>query len=596
MAYLALYRRFRPKGFSNGYVGQEHVVKTLKNQIKTDSVGHAYLFCGARGTGKTSTAKIFAKAINCLNPIDGSPCEECEVCKKLSSPTNLDITEMDAASNNKVEHVRELREKIQYPPVAGRFKVYIIDEVHMLTPEAFNALLKTLEEPPKHAVFILATTEVHKLPSTILSRCMRFDFKLIPVKQIEGLIKDIYDEIGKKYQDQAITAIAKAGEGSIRDALSIADICLSYSDGVLTYEDVINVIGASDSEKTSKLVTSVLGGQTGEALSLTDKIINMGKNVSVLTRDVISYIRDMMVVKTAKNAKEVLSLPEDKLLDLKSKVSNFTEEAILRVLEIFTGAEAELKYSVNPRIILETCIIKASRPSQDYDLNALMARIAKLENLVEELSKNRSTVVVKQAEEVAVPVLNRTEEVKSNFNSLGEEAECSSNFNFEDNSSFKQEEPKEKSFTKTLKEERSKEQSFGEEDFYAIPIPEAPPEEENSFPQASAPLQTVAPNKVWGTFLRNLRGSGNAVLWAACLDLTADVNGKEVTINAQEESEFMLLSKEDNLKTVNSILWDLGGYKASVRKVGGREEAEEKFKKDINEIKKMFGENIVEIK
>ena len=240
MAYQALYRKFRPSGFK-GLVGQDHIVRTLTNQIETGRVGHAYLFCGTRGTGKTSTAKIFAKAINCLSPVDGSPCGTCEVCKALSDPSSLDILEMDAASNNKVENVREIREKIQYPPVSGKYKVYIIDEVHMLTTEAFNALLKTLEEPPKHAVFILATTESHKLPATILSRCMRFDFRLVPTKEIARLVASIYDEVGKEYDKDAVMAIARSGNGSVRDALSIADICVSYRDSKLTYNDVLEV-------------------------------------------------------------------------------------------------------------------------------------------------------------------------------------------------------------------------------------------------------------------------------------------------------------------------------------------------------------------
>ena len=271
MAYLALYRRFRPSGF-NGLIGQEHVVQTLINQIKTDRIGHAYLFCGARGTGKTSAAKIFARAINCLSPVNGSPCGKCEVCKALADNSNLDILEMDAASNNKVENVREIREKIQYPPVSGRYKVYIIDEVHMLTTEAFNALLKTLEEPPKHAVFILATTEAHKLPSTILSRCMRFDFRLIPTAKIAELIGKIYKEVGKEYDDEALTAIARAGAGSVRDALSIADICVSYKESKLTYSDVLEILGATDTNKITSLVSDIFRGDTGGSLETVEKL------------------------------------------------------------------------------------------------------------------------------------------------------------------------------------------------------------------------------------------------------------------------------------------------------------------------------------
>ena len=230
MAYLALYRKYRPSGFDR-VIGQEHITKTLASQIMHDRVGHAYLFCGARGTGKTSCAKIFAKAVNCEHPRDGSPCNECPTCLALSDPANIDIVEIDAASNNRVDEIRDLREKVQYPPVHGRYKVYIIDEVHMLTDAAFNALLKTLEEPPRHVIFVLATTEVQKLPATILSRCMRFDFRLIPAERIAGLISGIYDDIGKKYTPEAVMQIAKAGEGSCRDALSLADLCVSASEG-----------------------------------------------------------------------------------------------------------------------------------------------------------------------------------------------------------------------------------------------------------------------------------------------------------------------------------------------------------------------------
>ena len=378
MAYLALYRRFRPSGF-DWLIGQDHVVRTLVNQINSDKIGHAYLFCGARGTGKTSAAKIFARAINCLSPVNGSPCGKCAVCKALADPSNLDIVEMDAASNNKVENVREIRDKIQYPPVSGKYKVYIIDEVHMLTTEAFNALLKTLEEPPKHAVFILATTEVHKLPSTILSRCMRFDFRLIPTREIAELIGKIYREIGKDYDEDAVNAVARAGNGSVRDALSVADICASYRDGKLTYADVLAVLGATDGDVVVSLLSDIFDSKTGDMLSKVEELADSGKSIGVLCKDIISALRETVICKTCKDAKKILALPDEtykKLVDAGEKVD---EKRLLRIMEIFTDAESDLKYSNSPRAVFETACIKASMPAVDYNVDALLSRVAALE-------------------------------------------------------------------------------------------------------------------------------------------------------------------------------------------------------------------------
>lgn len=385
MSYLALYREFRPTDFET-LIGQEHVVQTLVNQIKSDRVGHAYLFCGARGTGKTTAAKVFAKAINCLSPKNGSPCGECEVCKKLADPANLDIIEMDAASNNKVENVRDLRDKVQYPPVAGKYKVYIVDEVHMLTAEAFNALLKTLEEPPEHAVFILATTEVQKLPSTILSRCMRFDFKLIPTDRIADYICKIYDKVGKKYQKEAVDLIARAGEGSMRDALSVADVCVSYSEGELTYDDVLEVLGASDKGEIQKMLESMLCGNPGDVLTRVETLCGKGKSVGVLNSDVCSSLRDLLIIKTCEKAQKLLGLPNDKFLQLKSLAEKCDEHGILRAIEIFSAAEADLKYSTHPRVVFETAALKAALPAHDYNIDALISRINALEKRVGELS------------------------------------------------------------------------------------------------------------------------------------------------------------------------------------------------------------------
>lgn len=379
MSYLALYRRYRPDSFEN-LIGQEHIVKTLTNQIVGDRIGHAYLFTGTRGTGKTSAAKIFAKAINCLNPQNGSPCGKCEVCKALSDPSNIDITEIDAASNNGVNEIRDLREKVQYPPVSCKYKVYIVDEVHMLTGAAFNALLKTLEEPPKHAVFILATTEVHKIPATILSRCMRFDFRLIPTEKIAALISKIYDEQGKEYDREAVLAVANAGEGSIRDALSVADIALSYGNGKLTYDDVMEILGSTNFDLLARFVSDIIDCNCGKVLETVNALTSLGKSMGVLTKDVTSIVRNLIVIKTCSDPNAILGLPDDKFSVLKSISEKTSEDRLIRMLEVFSDTETSLKYTTHPRVIFETAAVKAARPDSDYDIDALLARIKELEN------------------------------------------------------------------------------------------------------------------------------------------------------------------------------------------------------------------------
>ncbi len=409
MAYLALYRKYRPKTFDE-VIGQDHIVKTLVNQIKSDMVGHAYLFTGTRGTGKTTTAKIFAKAINCENNVNGSPCGKCKVCLELNDPSNIDVIEIDAASNNGVNEVRELRENVQYPPVSGKYKVYIIDEVHMLTGAAFNALLKTLEEPPKHAVFILATTEVHKLPATILSRCMRFDFKLVPTEQIADLIAKIYDEQGKEYEKEAVFALAKAGEGSIRDALSVADVALSYSEGKLYYKDVTTILGASDSTLINEFSSALILGNSGEVLETIEKIASLGKNIGVVLKDLISYFRDLIVIKTCKNPNSILTLPETRFEEMKKVAELSTEERLLRILSLYCDLETTLKYSINPRVLFESISLKAARPEADFNLDAITSRLSVLEDKLSKIESGKIAVV---NEEKSVPTVTEEPEVKT---------------------------------------------------------------------------------------------------------------------------------------------------------------------------------------
>ena len=376
MAHLSLYRKYRPATFDQ-IVRQEHVVRVLTNQIARGEVGHAYLFTGPRGTGKTSVARIFARAVNCEHPVNGSPCGTCAACRALSE-NSLDISEIDAASNNGVNEMRDLREKVQYPPVSGKYKVYIIDEVHMLTDSAFNALLKTLEEPPAHAIFILATTEPHKIPATILSRCMRLDFKLIPEEDLEKHLAGILDGMGRSYEKEAVAAIARAGAGSDRDMLSIAEMCLAYGDK-LTYAGVTSVLGSADFATNAKLVAALLAADMPTALTATEEALAAGKGVGVLLKDILELLNEVAIAKMCKNAEKLLALPKEFFAEVRRIADGADGRAILRATEIFTKTENELRYASSPRISLETAILRAAMPQTDLDADALLLRVSALE-------------------------------------------------------------------------------------------------------------------------------------------------------------------------------------------------------------------------
>lgn len=355
MEYQALYRKYRPATWQE-VVGQKHITTALTNQIKHDAISHAYLFCGTRGTGKTSIARIFAKSINCEHPENGSPCGKCNVCQALSDPNNLDIIEIDAASNNRVDEIRELREKVKYPPIHGKYKVYIIDEVHMLTDSAFNALLKTLEEPPTYVVFILGTTEVQKLPATILSRCLRFDFKLISQEELEGLLEKVFKDSGIAYEKEAISLIARLGEGSARDTLSIADMCVAYTDRNVTYKAVVEAVGATDKKVLHTLASHLLEGNVTNLLQVVDDIAKSGKNLSQLAKDLAAYFRDVAVVKTCDNYVDILKLPVADIEELKC-LAKFDINIVLGILKKLSGLEQEFRYTQNPRALLEVVLL-----------------------------------------------------------------------------------------------------------------------------------------------------------------------------------------------------------------------------------------------
>ena len=358
MAYKALYRKYRPRTFSE-VVGQQHITETLKHQVESGNISHAYLFTGSRGTGKTSTAKIFAKAVNCMHNNGGEPCFNCSACNALSQDNNVDIIEIDAASNNRVDEVRDIREKVKFLPVNGKYKVYIIDEVHMLTDQAFNALLKTLEEPPDHIIFILATTEVHKLPQTILSRCMRFDFRLVPVETLMLLVEKVFEKEGIKCESDALKLIALAGEGSCRDTLSIADCVSAFCQGNITLEATQKVLGTSDTKEYVKIYDAITKKQIGTALEVLQENFNAGKNMTVFAKELTLHARNLLVMKNCTSAENMIPLSNEALLLLRQQSENVSNGDLMEYMKIFSSIEAEMKYALSPKTLLETAIITA---------------------------------------------------------------------------------------------------------------------------------------------------------------------------------------------------------------------------------------------
>ena len=338
MSYTALYRKFRPSTFDQ-VKGQDHIVQTLKNQINANRIGHAYLFCGTRGTGKTSVAKIFAKAVNCEHPVDGSPCNECETCRGITNGSAMNVIEIDAASNNGVDNIRQIRDEIQYSPSSGKYTVYIIDEVHMLSIGAFNALLKTLEEPPAYVIFILATTEPHKIPITILSRCQRYDFKRISIDTIAARLSELMEKESIEVEDKAIRYVAKAADGSMRDALSLLDQCIAFYLGQkLTYDNVLDVLGAVDNEIFSRLTRSVIDSDVTTSLNILDEIIMQGREPGQFVNDFIWYLRNLMLIKTSDDDEimEVIDASAERIEALKEEAQMVNVDVIMRYIRILS--------------------------------------------------------------------------------------------------------------------------------------------------------------------------------------------------------------------------------------------------------------------
>ena len=388
MGYQALYRRYRPASFDD-FVGQEAVIRTLRSQVASGRIAHAYLFTGTRGTGKTSTAKVFARAVNCESPANGDACGQCPTCRALSEENSLDILEIDAASNNGVDEIRDLREKVKYPPQTGKYRVYIIDEVHMLSAGAFNALLKTLEEPPSYVVFILATTEPQKLPATILSRCQRFDFHRIPSSQIVSRLRVALTEGGIKADEAALARIARAAEGGMRDAWSIMDMCLGYAqeDGQgLTESLVLSVLGASDRQFLFNFADMLIGSDAAGALGLIDEMMRMGREVQVFVRDVSAHLRALMLAEVCgeANAAELLEVTKEDAAAYVQQAKRTSRVRLMRMLDLFLESETDMKWAAQPRFALEAAALRACEPEESLQLEALIARVDELERKIRE--------------------------------------------------------------------------------------------------------------------------------------------------------------------------------------------------------------------
>ena len=377
----ALYRAYRPQTFKD-VVGQEHIIRTLKNQIENGNVGHAYLFCGTRGTGKTSTAKIFARAVNCIDSVNEEPCNECEVCKDILNDNIMDVIEIDAASNNSVDDVREIRENVKYTPAKCKYKVYIIDEVHMLSQGAFNALSKTLEEPPSYVIFILATTEPHKIPATILSRCQRFDFKRVTVQDMSSRMKEICEDVNIDVDERALNLIARNSQGALRDALSILDQCMSFSDDKIEYKDVVDLLGTVNIEQLFEMAEYVIKEDTKKCLEILNEFVIWGKDIKNLIDDLIDHFRNLMICKVSTELDEIISLPEETIEQLKAQSSLIETNDIIRILNILSETQDNIKSSSNPRVLAEVSIMKLSQPMFDESKEALIKRLANLEAII----------------------------------------------------------------------------------------------------------------------------------------------------------------------------------------------------------------------
>lgn len=537
MSYVALYREWRPRTFCE-IIGQEHITRTLKNQIEQGRISHAYLFCGTRGTGKTTTAKVFSKAVNCLHLEDGEPCGKCDICMGIDNGSLLDVIEMDAASNRKVENARDLIDSVKIPPYKAKYKVYIVDEVHMLTPEAFNTLLKTLEEPPSYAIFILATTEFSKVPATIVSRCQRFDFKRIRVEDIVKRLRIIAGKEGINVEDRSLSLIAKNSDGALRDSLSIFDQCISLNGKDIKYEDIVSMLGVTTDEYLVKISDAVGEGDSARCIQLIDELILNGKDAYQFIKDLTLHFRNLMVCKVADNASDILNISDEMLEEFISQSKKFSTETILRNINILSNAEADGKWTSQPRIILEMAVLRMCKKELGTDADSLLNRIARLEKVL----SNKTTLI--QGHDKQLPAEDKVKKVK------------------------KQEAAKPETDKEDIKE-----------------------------PAPDMSLQDVT--RKWKDILKAVSSGGHKRLYAFMLEgkPISIINGT-LTIGFEKSYEFHKngLESEDNRVTAEEYISSVCGFKVKLKCIIVDEVAVDKQEDDpVQKAISIFGEDIVEV-
>jgi DNA polymerase-3 subunit gamma/tau len=538
--YTALYREWRPQTFKD-VVGQKHITTTLQNEILNNRIGHAYLLCGTRGTGKTTTAKIFAKALNCENLIDGEPCNECSMCKSINSGICIDVTELDAASNNGVDNIRDIIEDVQYPPHEAKYKVYIMDEVHMLSQGAVNAFLKTLEEPPKNVVFILATTDPQKLPITILSRCQRFDFKRIKNEDIFLRLKEIIDAQDIDADDNSLNLIAKVADGAMRDSLSVLDQAIAMGDGKVNYDTVINMLGLVTSESLINLTDTIINKDIEKAMRTIDEVVLSGKDCYSFIKDLIIHFRNLMIAKVSVNPQEVIDMSSENLIKVQEQAHKIPLEEIMRCIRVLQEAEEKSKWSKQTRIYLELAVIKICKVEYDTSKEVLISRINRLEDIIKSGKINVATPKAVQNNEI---VKTKNDRIINSINN------------------------------------RSK-QEITDENI----------EEINT--ETNLTLDII--KKQWSDILDTLKSRRLMIVYASLMTgKVSDYKNGIITIRYEEQFAFnkQRLEKEDNRQAVNDVFSEILKEHVKVRYIVDSQKVEAN---NEDMLKSAFGEDMVEI-